>query len=358
MTRRRKIILSLAAGIVFSAAALRVSFANVPMGDLAAALSSVDPLWVAVSIVLGYASYIARTLRWLVILRPVKKVPFLHAYHPVMITFMMNSIFPGRIGELARPAVLFKRDGVEFSKTLATVALERVFDFFSLIALFVVIMGSVSIDPGISIDFNGYTLDRAALFGIKDKAVKSGVVFLVCLAVLLTPWARRAIARVVSWIPHAFFMGHHTRRAAMAERFRARAETILDNVAHGFSSLRRPSAVLSSVVLSFMVWGFVFLALYALSLGFPSVSIDLVEAGAVTIMICFFIMLPSVPGFWGLWEAGGIYGLMLFGVGKVDAAGLTVAFHVFQIVPVIVLGLVSAWVTGIDILRSGFESRP
>ncbi len=356
MSRRRKIIVSLAAGVVFSAVALRVSFTNVPVDELMAALSSMNPAWVAVSILLGYASYIARTLRWLVILRPIRRIPFSHAYHPVMITFMMNSIFPGRIGELARPAVLLKRDGVEFSKTLATVALERVFDFFSLLALFVAIMSAVTIDPGISIDFNGHTLDKATLFGIKDKTIAAGLVLMALIAFLLTPLARRSIANAVSYIPHAFFMGHHTKRASLAERFRLRAEALLDNIAHGFSSLRRPSAVLLCVLLSFAVWGFVFLALYALSLGFPAVDITILEAGAVSIIICFFIMLPSVPGFWGLWEAGGIYGLMLFGVPKVDAAGLTVAFHVFQIVPVIVLGLVSAWVTGIDIVRAGFAA--
>lgn len=354
MSRRRKIMVSLAAGIVFSAAALVVSFRNVPLDELLQTLSSLSPFWVLVSIGLAYMSYLARTLRWLLILGPIRRIPFSHAYHPVMITFMMNSVFPGRIGELARPAVLLKRDGVEFSKTLATVALERVFDFFSLIALFVVIMSSVTIDPSLSLDFNGYRLDGKTLFSIKDKTVAAGLILMAAIGFLLTPLARRAIARAVSYIPHAFFMGHHEKRAVLAERFSRYTERILDNIAHGFSSLRRPSTVLVCICLSFVVWGLVFFSFYAISLGFPGARIDLLQAGAVTIIICFFIMLPSVPGYWGLWEAGGIYGLMLFGVTKVDAAGLTLAFHVFQIVPVIILGLLSAWTTGINIIREGF----
>jgi len=71
-------------------------------------------------------------------------------------------------------------------------------------------------------------------------------------------------------------------------------------------------------------------------------------------------MLPSVPGYWGLWEAGGIYGLMLFGVPRVEAAGLTLAFHVYQLVPVVLLGFLSAWIIGIGLIRSGlaYEAGP
>ena len=28
------------------------------------------------------------------------------------------------------------------------------------------------------------------------------------------------------------------------------------------------------------------------------------------IIICFFIALPSVPGYWGIWEAGGVFALV------------------------------------------------
>jgi uncharacterized membrane protein YbhN (UPF0104 family) len=75
------------------------------------------------------------------------------------------------------------------------------------------------------------------------------------------------------------------------------------------------------------------------------------------IIICFFIALPSVPGFWGIWEAGGVFALVLFGVSSKDAAGYTLVNHAIQMFPVIIVGLVSAMVTSINILQVSYEKR-
>ena len=64
-------------------------------------------------------------------------------------------------------------------------------------------------------------------------------------------------------------------------------------------------------------------------------------------MICFFISLPFVSGFWGLWEAGGVFALTIFGIDTNDAAGYTLVNHAVQIFPVIIAGLISAVLTGI-----------
>ena len=81
------------------------------------------------------------------------------------------------------------------------------------------------------------------------------------------------------------------------------------------------------------------------------------QASAAVIIICFFIMLPSVPGYWGIWEVGGIYGLMIFGVPKMEAAGLTLTYHFFQIIPLILVGLLSSWLTGVNLVQEGLHSQ-
>ena len=75
------------------------------------------------------------------------------------------------------------------------------------------------------------------------------------------------------------------------------------------------------------------------------------EMTAVMVIICFAIALPSGPGYWGLWEAGGIFAMLLFGVAENDAAGFTLANHVAQIIPVVIIGLVSAWSSGVNLRR-------
>jgi uncharacterized membrane protein YbhN (UPF0104 family) len=73
------------------------------------------------------------------------------------------------------------------------------------------------------------------------------------------------------------------------------------------------------------------------------------------VIICFFIALPSVPGWWGLWEAAGVFAMSLFGVSAKEAAGFTLANHALQVFPVIIVGLVSAMILSVDIRKISFD---
>jgi hypothetical protein len=74
------------------------------------------------------------------------------------------------------------------------------------------------------------------------------------------------------------------------------------------------------------------------------------------IIICIFIALPSVPGYWGTWEAGGVFPLGLFGVALEPAAGFTLVNHGIQLLPVIGIGLISALMTGARLIPEDAKS--
>jgi uncharacterized membrane protein YbhN (UPF0104 family) len=74
---------------------------------------------------------------------------------------------------------------------------------------------------------------------------------------------------------------------------------------------------------------------------------------AVFIIVCFFIVLPSVPGFWGIWEAGSVFGLALFGVQKDAAAGFSLVSHAMLLFPVLIAGLISAVAAGVKLSSVG-----
>jgi len=91
------------------------------------------------------------------------------------------------------------------------------------------------------------------------------------------------------------------------------------------------------------------LSYYTFSLGSPGIHLTFMEISAHMVIIMFFIALPSVPGFWGLWEAAGIFALSLFGVASKDAFGFTLANHAIQLFPVIIMGFVSAMILSVNI---------
>ncbi len=110
-------------------------------------------------------------------------------------------------------------------------------------------------------------------------------------------------------------------------------------------------------IYSLLVWMIAALSYYVFSLGSPGVHISYAEMFAVMVIICLFIALPSVPGFWGLWEAGGVFAMSLFGVSTNAAAGFTLANHAIQVFPVIIAGFISAIIAGVNIWQVSYQKK-
>jgi uncharacterized membrane protein YbhN (UPF0104 family) len=121
------------------------------------------------------------------------------------------------------------------------------------------------------------------------------------------------------------------------------------NMEAGFEVTTRWRSVLACAAYSVVCWGLMVLSCYLVSKGCPGIGLSYWDIGAHMVILCFFIALPSVPGFWGIWEAGGVFALALLGVADQDAAGFTLLNHVVQIVPVVLVGLACAFVTGVGL---------
>ena len=93
----------------------------------------------------------------------------------------------------------------------------------------------------------------------------------------------------------------------------------MENFASGFSLLKYPKKILICTGLSVIIWSSAIFSYYIFMFGCPGIRLSFAEISAVLVIICFFIALPSVPGYWGIWEAGGVFALALFGVSSKDA---------------------------------------
>lgn len=133
--------------------------------------------------------------------------------------------------------------------------------------------------------------------------------------------------------------------------------SFVENFASGFTLIKYPIKMCACIGLSVFIWGLAAYSYYLVSLGCPGIELTYIEITAVMIIICFFIALPSVPGFWGIWEAGGVFALLLFGVSSKEAAGFTLVNHAIQIFPVILIGIISAMITSVNIWQVSYEER-
>jgi len=350
----RKLLISLAAGIVLSCAGFYLALRNVPVSDLVAYMGAIQYVWLIPAVFLGLFTFVLRALRWRIILSTSVDLSFSEAFHPMMTGFLINTILPGRVGEVARPAIINKRDKVPFTLGLSTIAAERVFDLVSLISLLGIVMSFVSIDPGFRITFKGYSLDRTTLDHITSAMTAICALLIAAIIAVSIPAVLDFAKKIISAMPSMLFFAGAQSKQKVYEKISIPLMGILDNISAGLSMVKYPKKIIACIIYSFLVWGLQACALYVMAKGCPGIDLTFTQLTAVFVILCFFIALPSVPGFWGLWEAGGVFGLALFGIGAKNAAGFALASHAVMMFPMMILGMISAMIIGVNILDVSF----
>jgi uncharacterized membrane protein YbhN (UPF0104 family) len=115
------------------------------------AFGSVKWQWVVVAIALNLASVVVRALAWTTVIRSAMKPP--HPAPPLVFSafsvgLFANAVLPGRIGELARVAVLTRkmpgRKGA-WATLVGTVFAHRVFDVVPVVMLVVYVVATANI---------------------------------------------------------------------------------------------------------------------------------------------------------------------------------------------------------------------
>ncbi len=353
----KKNIITLLFGVVLSTIALYLAFRNVPFKNLANYLATINYFWIFPSVSVGLISFGLRAYRWKIILQYTGKIGFWQVFHPLMIGFMLNCVLPGRAGEIARPIILYKKDKIPFSTGLATVAVERAFDTCLLILFFVAIMAFVKIDPGIDIPFGEYHLNRETLISIAKGIFMLCTILITGIILISLKKTRNILSSILIASPSLLFFIGRSNRRQLQEKLSRHVVNLVENFSIGFTLLKHPGTLFICFSLSFFIWTLAAFSYYLMMLGCPGIDLTYYEITAVMVIVSFFIALPSVPGFWGLWEAGGIFALYLFGINATEAAGFTLANHAVQIFPVIIAGLISAAIIGIKIGQMSFDQK-
>ena len=344
----KKLFISLVLGGLISFVTLYLAFRNVPTDDLVTYLGEINYWWIFPTVGIIILTFVLRAVRWSIILKDICKVSFWQAFHPTMIGFMMNCVLPGRVGELARPALLKQKRGVPMTTGLAALAAERIFDLCILMFLFAIVFSTITSRPDLGGEYFGFHLDGETLESIAAGMIRLSILLLAAIAILAIGATRELLKNLLIWIGQ--WVNSLIPRLPI-QRIVDIFVMIMDNFAVGLALVRNPVQLLFCTGISLMIWALSALSYYIFAMGCPGITLSLVELTTVMVIICFVIALPSVPGFWGLWEAGGVFALALFGIAEKDALGFTLVNHGTQIFPVIIIGLISALITSVNIIQ-------
>ncbi len=298
-----RMIFGLGVSVVFIA----VTASRVDLAAVAAALARVDPVGLALALVLVGVEVGLRTLRWQLLLRPIRPVPYQDCVAYSCIGYFANSLLPARLGDVARAYLAGGAFGIERIAVLGTILVERVADG-TFILLLVASVGVVVVGGG-SFATAAIGLGAAAIIGALGLAV---------VAVLI----RRTGFR-------------RSRLGTIAADWWAR-------LAAGTVALRSPrdaSAIGGLTVVAFAV------AVASFAIVARSLGLVLSPAQATLAMgaVALSMSIPAAPGSLGTYEFVGVAVLTSLGIAPELAFATILLVHLIATLPPALAGLFAAW---------------
>jgi len=340
MSRKKtlKFLISCALSIFF----LYLAFRNVAFKQLITVFKQINYWWTIPFVIITVLGMYIRAIRWRWILKSRYNYPSYHLFPSLMIGFALNSLLPLRAGEFARPFVLSRREKIPYSTVFATVVVERIVDGLTLLICFLIVFLFVKIDPKAELPFGKYVITGEMLTSLTKKLSMITFILLVGVITIIVDKTRRIYELCIERIP------------LLSQGIKEKLIHILEHFSHGFHSLKNFKYVLMIMLYSLVIWALVGFSLQVMSWGFNDLSLNFFHGMAVTIIICIAIMIPAAPGYWGLYECGGIFALMALGLisqekGQATALSFSLVIHTLQIVPIVIIGIFYMWKENISL---------
>jgi uncharacterized protein (TIRG00374 family) len=239
--------------------------------------------WVIAAIALNLVSVLVRTLAWRTVIHHAMPPPhprFRSIFSAFSVGLFANAALPGRVGELARVAVLTRRvpqrRGDAWATLVGTVVAHRVFDVVSVVLLILFVLATARI-PG--------------------WAITSLVAVVACGATLLT---------------FAVISARRPRRPS-AIRDLGPVKRVVTMLRQGLGIMRAPAAALTAFGCQALGWFFQLLAVWAAMRAFQ-IEEPLAAAGLVLLLMNVATIFPLWPGNVGLLQAAVAFPLISYGI--------------------------------------------
>jgi uncharacterized protein (TIRG00374 family) len=265
-------------------------------------------------------TYVLRAWRWQYLLDPIGPTRFRTAFRTTVIGFAALGVLPARAGDLLRPYLLARQEGLLVSATLATIVMERVLDLIAVLALLALYVWGIA-DPA--------ALPPALLRGIEVSAALAGAVAIALMGVM---WV---LATHPERIGGLVFTMARVLPHSVADRLAGLARTF----SGGFAVAREPRALAAAVAWSFPLWVAIaaeaWLVTIAFDIAMPFAGTFLLQA-----LLVIGVAVPT-PGAVGSYhEAYRIGVTTFFGAADDTAVAAAIVTHAISYFPVVLAGIV------------------
>jgi len=286
---------------------------------------------VAAGVGLLFFGYACRTARWQVMLTPIGPTRFGVALRATIIGFAASFVLPARAGEVIRPWLLARREGLPVAAAFATILLERVLDLVTVLVLLGLYFAVF--DPGLS------TMDPAMYAAVRGGALLAAVAAAIGMGVMLACAADPArLSRLVAWST-----------GWLPARPRQLVTALSQSFAEGLASVRNPRQLALALVWSVPLWLAIAAQIWVVSL---ALGVVLPAAGSllVTALLVVGVAVPTPGAVGGYHEAYRLSVTSFFAIDNDRAVAAAIVLHAVGFVPTLIAG---AWMMAMEGLSLG-----
>ena len=311
MTSQRErfmLMIGVVLGVLFLGLALR----DTNMGRIAEALRRVN-YWHAIPLLFCMSLfYWIKALRWRMLLTPLQSVTAGEVFPAMMGGFAGNNLLPAHLGEFVRVYLLGRQLGIGKSTILATIVLERCFDFLTILILL-----------GVTLAFQSSAPNYLYSAGYFLSGVGLGILAVTILSATYTVQMMRVLQSITSFFPKKVRRQSHRQFMLAAE---------------GFQSIRDWRLLIGITWTSLTQWFLMGLCLYHSMVAFQ-LNVGISAALMTLALIAVGITLPSAPGFFGTIELCFVLALRPYDIASEEALAAAAFYHLLAFASVTSVGL-------------------
>lgn len=297
-------------GLIVGACFLFLAFRRVDVAILLRKLKDFKLWWLPLFIASHLMSLTLRSLRWQVIVNPIKPVR-LGVLFPITVRgFLISNLVPMKAGDLYRFFALSQRSGLTKTTSFATLVVERLADLTGLVLLSALLALVLPLPP---------TIRKAA---IATGLAGCGVLALWWSARRLTGFReqlRKRELQLVEWAEGSTL-------GKVIESLRQGLAVMKD--------LRQWMILLGATGLIFVAYS---IGVMCVLRGFDIRGISLLAPLAFLAFVFWSSVLPQAPAGVGTFEYASVLALQLFGIGREEGLAVALVMHAAVIVNLLVV---------------------
>lgn len=296
--------------MVVSLVFLALAFRKVEWPDVLHAWSGAQPIWMVVGLVLLILAWWVAAVRWKVILHPAPQVRVADTFSFITIGYLANTILPLRLGDLARATLMGRRRRIGISRSLGSMALERLMDIITLL-FFILLLSLLMEIP---------SLVKAGL-----ATMTGGALVMLAGLVMLSFHRERLyyVQKALEWV--------------LPGPLALRVVTLIDRFSGGLEVIRDPARLLVVFALSVAGWAVTGFATYIWLLAF-NLPLPWFAGIFVLVVINLGSAIPSSPGYVGVYHYLAVLALSAWGVERSPALAYGIGTHALNMIANVSLG--------------------